>query len=317
MQLIQRTYQGSRDQERMMALVCDHPQDNFHIIDLPYRFSSWAFDNPANVSLWEDEQGELLAWAVLQTPFWTLDYAYHPAAPATLPAQLLAWADQQAHANLASVYGRPLWFVNVFDWQTQRQRDLETQGFVSVADWVENPWTKVLLHHQPTHPLTVQPLPDGYTLRPLRGVQEVAAYVALHRAVFESESMTTAWRERTLLHPAYQPQMDLVIEDAAGKLAAFCVCWFAPNGIKGRPSGQIEPLGVRADQRQHGLGRAILSEGVRRLYAQGAEHVVVETDNYRNAAFTLYESVGFQVQENVLVYRKDYTNNIPGFMQAN
>jgi hypothetical protein len=78
MQLIQQRYQGVRDQERMMALVRNHPQENFHIVDLPYRFSSWAFDNADNIALWEDEQGELLAWAVLQTPFWAIDYAYHP-----------------------------------------------------------------------------------------------------------------------------------------------------------------------------------------------------------------------------------------------
>ncbi|MCE7984771.1 MAG: GNAT family N-acetyltransferase [Caldilinea sp. CFX5] len=306
MQLLQRTYQGVHDQERMMALVRAHPQENFHLIDLPYRFSSWAFDNPDNVALWEDEQGELLAWAVLQTPFWTIDYAYHPTVPAATHPQILAWADQQARANVSSAFGRPIWFVNVFDWQTARQQALEVQGFFSVADWGENSWTKVLLHHQRDHALSSEPLPAGYTLRPLAGTQEAAAYVALHRAVFESENMTTPWRERTLQHPAYQPELDLVIEDPAGQLAAFCIGWVSPSGIDGRPSGQIEPLGVRADCRGLGLGRMILSEGVRRLYAKGAEQVVVETDNYRDAAFALYESVGFRVSEKVLVFRKDY-----------
>jgi ribosomal protein S18 acetylase RimI-like enzyme len=137
----------------------------------------------------------------------------------------------------------------------------------------------------------------------------VEAYVTLHRAVFESESMTAAWRRRTLQHADYQPDLDLVMVDPDGQLAAFCVCWFSTSGIEGRPSGQIEPLGVRADMRGHGLGRAILTESVRRLYQRGAEHVVVETDNYRDAAFTLYEAVGFQVRQNVLVYRKDFAGS--------
>jgi ribosomal protein S18 acetylase RimI-like enzyme len=306
MQLVQRTYQGIHDQQRMMALVRSQPQDNFHIIDLPYRFSSWAFDDPTNIGLWEDEQGELWAWAVLQTPFWAIDYAYHPAAPTGIHAQMLTWADAKAQAQLASAYGRPIWFVNVFDWQTERQWELATQGFVSVADWGEDSWTKVLLHHELIHALSSQTLPAGYTLRPLQGAQEVAAYVALHRAVFESESMTVAWRQRTRQHADYQPELDLVIEDPSGQLAAFCIGWFTPRGIEGRPSGQIEPMGVRADLRAQGLGRAILSEVVRRLYQRGAEHVVVETDNYRNAAFALYEAVGFRVMSDVLVFRKDY-----------
>jgi ribosomal protein S18 acetylase RimI-like enzyme len=67
-------------------------------------------------------------------------------------------------------------------------------------------------------------------------------------------------------------------------------------------------MGVHPDFRHLGLGRAILSEGVRRLYAQGAQEIFVETDNYRDAAFALYQSVGFRVARDVFVYRKDYAS---------
>lgn len=306
MQLIQRTYTGVHDQQRMMALVTAHPQENFHIVDLPYRFSSWAFDNADNVGLWEDETGELCAWAALQTPFWAIDYASHPQVAAEVHPQLLAWADQRARQLVGTPFGRPAWFINVFARQNKRIADLEVAGFASQAEVAENAWSKVLL--QQTTPMieTQHKLPAGFVLRPLAGLREVSAYVDLHRAVFESESMTVAWRTRTLQQAAYQPDLDLVIVDPAGALAAFCICWFTPHGIDGQPSGQIEPMGVRADLRGQGLGQLILSEGVRRLSARGAEQVVVETDNYRDAAFALYESVGFQVRENVLVFRKDY-----------
>jgi ribosomal protein S18 acetylase RimI-like enzyme len=118
--------------------------------------------------------------------------------------------------------------------------------------------------------------------------------------------MTPGWRQRTTHQADYHPELDLVGVDPKGQIAAFCVCWFSAKGIEGRPSGQIEPLGVRADIRRQGIGQAILTEGVRRLYQYGAEYVVVETDNYRNATFRLYEAVGFRVSQNVLVYRKDY-----------
>ena len=104
-------------------------------------------------------------------------------------------------------------------------------------------------------------------------------------------------------HPAYIPDLDLVAVAPDGSLAAFCVCWL---GKHREISGQIEPLGVHPRWRRLGLGRAILSEGLRRLHLHGATQVYVETDNYRNAAFGLYESAGFQVIEHVLVYRKDY-----------
>ena len=65
-------------------------------------------------------------------------------------------------------------------------------------------------------------------------------------------------------------------------------------------------MGVHSDFRQLGLGRAILSEAVRRLVNLGVAHIDVETDSYRNAAFELYEAVGFRVIQDVLVYRQDY-----------
>jgi ribosomal protein S18 acetylase RimI-like enzyme len=150
------------------------------------------------------------------------------------------------------------------------------------------------------------PLPDGYKIRPLAGEQEVAAYVELHQSVFQSKNMTEAWRRRTLQRAEYRPLIDLVVEAPDHQLAAFCICWFDENGPGNRPSGQIEPLGVSAAHRNLGLGRAILCEGLRRLHAMGAQQVFVETDNYRDAAFRLYESAGFRVKEDVLVYRKDY-----------
>jgi ribosomal protein S18 acetylase RimI-like enzyme len=65
-------------------------------------------------------------------------------------------------------------------------------------------------------------------------------------------------------------------------------------------------MGVRAEWRRSGLGRALLCEGLRRLHLHGASRVYVETDNYRDAAFALYESVGFRVIQDVWVYRKGF-----------
>lgn len=118
--------------------------------------------------------------------------------------------------------------------------------------------------------------------------------------------MTVEWRKRTLQQPAYRPGLDLVVEAPNGDLAAFCVGWFAESGFDGRPTGQIEPMGVHEKYRQLGLARTILSEAIHRLQTLGAQTVYVETDNYRDAAFALYEAVGFQVWKDVLVYRLDY-----------
>jgi ribosomal protein S18 acetylase RimI-like enzyme len=68
-------------------------------------------------------------------------------------------------------------------------------------------------------------------------------------------------------------------------------------------------MGVHPAFQGLGLGRALLTETLRRLFAHGAAEVFVETDNYRDAAFALYESVGFQVWRDVLVFRKNYAEH--------
>ncbi len=114
--------------------------------------------------------------------------------------------------------------------------------------------------------------------------------------------MTVEWRGRILHAPEHNADLDLVAVAPDGHLAAFCLGWLD----RGSAYGQVEPMGVRPDLRRLGLGRAILSECLKRLHQHGAQKVQVETDDYRNAAFGLYAAVGFRVVRKVLVYRKDY-----------
>jgi mycothiol synthase len=302
MQIHQRAFSGEADIQAMTALAHAFSTDNLRVVDLPYRFSSWALDYPQNIGLWVNAEGQLLAWAVMQTPFWTIDYAYHPDAETDLHRPLLAWADRRARQVLDTPSGRPCWFVMVFASQAERIRDLEAAGFASQASVGQGSWAKVLMRRSAETPIADCTLPAGFSVRPLAGEGEVEAYVELHRAVFESRNMTVEWRARTLRRPEYIPDLDLVAVAPDGRLVAFCVCWLNRNGEE----GQVEPLGVHQDFRRLGLGWAILSEGLRRLHLYGAGRVYVETDHYRDAAFELYESTGFRVMKDVLVYRRDY-----------
>jgi ribosomal protein S18 acetylase RimI-like enzyme len=286
----------------MLALAREFAVINLHVIDLPYRLSSWALDDAENIRLWFDEEGQLAGWAVLQTPFWTIDYVFHPAVEARLHPEILAWADERARAILGTPYGQPAWFAMAFADQTTRIQELEKAGFVCQADRGEDSWSKVLMCRSAQTPVKLFEPPPRFRVRSLAGESEVEAYVELHRSVFESKNMTTEWRVRTLKHPAYKHDLDIVMEAPEGRLAAFCICWF--DEVSG--DGHVEPLGCHKDFRQHALGRVALSEGLTRLQALGARNIFIETDSYRNTAFRLYESFDFQVLKNVLVYRKDY-----------
>ena len=298
MTLRQKTYSGAADLRAMTALVHAFPERHPHVVDLPYRLCSWGLDEPHNVGLWTNAAGELRGWAVMQTPFWCIDIVPHPDDEAEYP-RLLAWAEQRAAALRGGAYGRPLWFVNVLARQQRLQRSLEVAGFAPQTHVPVNPLSSVVMQLQ-GEPKRGETPPDGIIIRPLAGEAEVAAYVACHQAAFGSDSMRAGWRARTLRHSAYRPELDLVAVTPDGRLAGLCVCWLSAFG------GQVEPLGVHPDFRGQGLGRALLLAGIRRLRDLGAARVLVHTDHQRDAAFALYQAVGFRVVENVWVYRKDW-----------
>lgn len=302
MSVFQRSFSKESDKFLMSALANQSPAENLHVTDLPYRLSSWAFDNPENVGLWFDEQQQLAGWAVLQTPFWTIDYVCHPAFERHLHPEILAWADRRACATIDTPYGHPSWYVGVFSGQADRIHDLDKVGFKCQADVGEDSWSKVLMRRSIQTPAKVYKPPEGFIVRPLAGEKEVEGYVELHRSVFESKNMSVDWRKRTLKHPAYRPDLDIVVESPDGRLVAFCIGWLDENSLDGR----VEPLGCHKDFRRYALGRVALSEGLRRLQLLGTKNIFVETDNYRNTAFQLYASFDFQVIQDVRVYRKDY-----------
>ncbi len=292
-------YSGPGDQPAMQALAQAHPDLHLHCIDLPYRLSSWALDDPLNIGLWEDNRGRLAGWSVMQTPFWMIDYICDPQAESELLPRILTWADERAKAIRGTPYGLPCWFISAFASQPARIAALEAIGFACQADLGEDSWSQVLMERPADEPVPAYRLPKGVTIRPLHN-NEAQEYVNLHREVFETKNMTLEWRERTFQQPDYISDIDLVAEDEQGRLVAFCVCWLNEVG------GAVEPLGCHADYRKNALGRTILCEGLRRLQAHGARRLFVHTDDYRNTAFDLYENVGFKVTQKALIFRKDY-----------
>jgi mycothiol synthase len=304
-----RAFSSENDFRAMEVLARATRADNLHVMDLPYRLSAGTLDDRENICLWFDEIGRLLAWAILEIPHGSLDWVCLPEIESDLLPQILYWADKRSQEQPEIIpHGTPedgpCWFANIFSNQAERIRILETAGFACQGDVGEYSWSKVFMQRPAGLPVKDFRIPEGFVVRPLAGQSEAEAYVQLHRETFTSNAMNIAWRKRLLQHPAYISDLDLVVAAPDGRLGAFCICWLDSQGSE--TIGQIEPLGCHPDFRHYALGRLALAEGLRRLQAHGAGQIFVETDNWRNTAFQLYESLGFQVIKDVLVFRKDY-----------
>jgi GNAT superfamily N-acetyltransferase len=215
---------------------------------------------------------------------------------------MLRWAKARAAEMAAQGEGRPMWFVSIDANCTRERHQLETQGFEDISDVGEDSWSKVLFELTDTNALKSVQLPAGLALRSLNPNAEIQKYVDLHRAVFESESMTYDWRANATRMADYTNALDLVIATEDGDLCAFCVGWVRQQA-SGEIVGQIEPLGVRKSHRGKKLSRLMMTEAIRRMRELGATRIFVETDKQRTEAMAAYESMGFHVSHEVLVYK--------------
>jgi ribosomal protein S18 acetylase RimI-like enzyme len=138
----------------------------------------------------------------------------------------------------------------------------------------------------------VPALPAGYTLRHLRGPEEVAARVEAHRSAFAPSKMTAAKHLRVMAAPTYRQELDLLVAAPDGSVAAFALTWYdAHNRV-----GSFEPVGCHSDHQRKGLTRALLLHGMHTVAALGGRGMGVfsESDTALPAP-KLYDAVGLTV----------------------
>ncbi|HEU5440827.1 MAG TPA: GNAT family N-acetyltransferase [Ktedonobacterales bacterium] len=288
---------GGADLKHITEMVYAHPTEALHLADLPYRLSSPSAFSADDTRIWEDASGRLLAYAVVQQPWGTLDYFIRPSARERgIEPTLMDWALGRFQA-LTDDRQRDLdWWIDTRPNLPDRISLAEQYGFAP------NVWNLVHLEKVLQGPQPEPKVPAGFTLRPLAGESEAAAVAALQRVAFESENMTAEWRARTLGAPGYTPALDLVVAAPNGELAAFCLCWLEPDFRR----GVIEPTGTHPKHQRHGLGRALLAETFRRMQALGAMSVGVESFAFNSSALAHYQSAGFRKTHQIAKYAKAF-----------
>lgn len=147
-------------------------------------------------------------------------------------------------------------------------------------------------------PIPKHALPAGFSLRHVKGEEEVEALVALHRAAFKTENMSIERRLAIMRTQEYDPSLDLLVEAPNGDLAAFCVCGLV-EGANGQ-TGYTDPIGIHPLYQRMGLGKAVITAGLKALRSKGAETATLGTSSENIAMQHLAESLGFTIaSENI------------------
>jgi ribosomal protein S18 acetylase RimI-like enzyme len=140
-------------------------------------------------------------------------------------------------------------------------------------------------------------LPDGFRYRTVDSA-DLAERVAIHRDVWEPSRVTETSYATVMTAWPYRSSLDCVVEAPDGRFAAYVLVWpDDENGV-----GLFEPVGTRAEFRRRGLGAAVCTFALQRLYDEGLRHAVVMCES--EPACGLYESVGFRRQGTLVAYAR-------------
>ncbi|MGF1499960.1 MAG: GNAT family N-acetyltransferase [Elainellaceae cyanobacterium] len=314
--LTTRAYQGDRDLEKITDLLnaCEAVDqlDAFYTVSELRQEASGPNEDPAsNWRLWEDSDGTLLGFGQLWIPtsgnpldghLW---FRVHPQSRGQgLEADMIAWGESRLRQVGQERAVPVLLRSGCRNTLTERLQLLEAHGFVSDRCFLT--MTRSLADS-----IATPQLPPGFTVRPVMGEQEAAAWVEMFNQSFidhwNHHPLTIEEYRHYLTDPDYRPELDLVAIAPDGTLAAFCYASIDPafNQQKNRREGWIGVLGTRRGFRRQGLGRAMLLSGLQRLQAAGMDTAKLGVDTQNpNCARSLYESVGFELLHTNLAFAK-------------
>ena len=171
--------------------------------------------------------------------------------------------------------------------------DQATKTLFTGRGYARSKWSA---EHMRSRPLS-QPIPDspphpGYTVRALGDESELPArswlsWKAFHPDEPDGKYQGWEWYKNVQRVPIYRRDLDIVAVAPDGELTAFCTVWFDDV----TRTAVFEPVGTHPDHQRRGLGKAVMSEGLRRAQRLGATLATVSS--YGEAAHALYESMGF------------------------
>jgi GNAT superfamily N-acetyltransferase len=165
-------------------------------------------------------------------------------------------------------------------------RHLDTHGFQS-RQW------DISFRRDLPDPIKAPSLPDGFSLRLCRGMDELSCRAEVQYKAFNNTIPWQTYLERFayfLRSPAYAGALDVVAAAEDGQIASYCITWLDEVTRE----GHFEPVGTTPNFQGKGLGKAVLFEAMRCLQDAGMRQVSVLTSETNLAARALYHSVGFQ-----------------------
>ena len=246
----------------------------------------------ANTRLWFDDD-QPVAWAYVDefnNLRWELDSRYE----VTLGPEIVAWGEACIR-KMHPEEGPKALDASCREDYTDRISFLKRHGFQQTDD------TSIYMTRPLFKPIPDPVLPQGFSIRPIKGKEEADAVASTHRAAFGTEYMTTENRLAIMSTSEYDPTLDLLAIAPNGDIAAYCSCSVNERDKE----GFTDPVATHPKYQRMGLSRALLLTGMKLLKERGMESAHLGTSGENIAMQKTAESVGFQVEYRTLWFSKE------------
>ena len=263
--------------------------------------NSFEFLNSAPlVQLWRDESGQIRA--VSRITLAAAEWFYLADPEHRRPDVTLAILDQ-ADTAFQLLSDHPSWRTVLHESDAPGAELLKARGYA--LDSVDEVYMTRSLETAVPPP----GIPAGFThsLLNREDSAQLASRADAQTDAFREDqprSEVRAWMSRTLPNQLYygRPRQDphVIALDRQQTVVAFAdVFHDTANQI-----GEFEPVGTLPSHHRRGLGKAVLLRGLELMKAAGMRRAIVRTGASNVAAIAAYESVGFEVTDRLMNYRK-------------
>ncbi|MBV9790095.1 MAG: GNAT family N-acetyltransferase [Chloroflexi bacterium] len=314
--LVTRQFRGEEDLVRIADLwnLCeevDQLGQGTNVNELRVEFSDPWLDKDRNVLLWDDAEGNLVAFAQIWTPNnderveGRIVYQAHPEYRSSgLEAQILDWGEQRLR-EISRERGLPAKSTVAV-----RDTQLSQIALMESRDMTPERYTFVMIRD--LDDLPPAELPAGFTIREIGDEADGEAWIGMYNLSFidhyNHHPLTFERWKNWLDDPDGRADLNLVAVAEDGTFAAFCWAGIntAENERTGENVGWIHLLGTRRGYRRIGLGRGILLTGLQRLKASGMNTAKLGVDAQSlTGATRLYEAAGFTRDETWIKFTRN------------
>jgi mycothiol synthase len=235
------------------------------------------------LTIWENAEGRIIA-ALNHLGGSELRLHVHPHFhSAALENEMLAYAEENFCAVAED--GRQYIYLPIFDDDAPRQEIAHRRGYTKQPGWGHHYWRNL------ESSLPRASVPSGYTIGSMGRAKDYprrswASWRAFHSdEPEENYDGDHTWYANLQSAPLYRRDLDVIVVASDGSIASFCTIFYDDT----TRSAVTVLVGTAAEHWRRGLGRAVITEGLRRLKAMGC--TLVFSTAHEEPVDHLYRSV--------------------------